>query len=71
MITRSPLRSSDAATLSSPAAVSRRASDSLRMRRSVFACALPRPSATASAKLANTTVNHSQMVTAALNQSGA
>ena len=33
---------------------------SLRMRRSVSACALPRPSATASAKVANRTVIHSQ-----------
>ena len=33
---------------------------SLRLLRSVSACALPRPSATASAKLANSTVNHSQ-----------
>ena len=32
---------------------------SLRCRRKVSACALPRPSATASAKLANSTVNHS------------
>ena len=30
------------------------------MPRSAAACALPRPSATASAKLANSTVNHSQ-----------
>src|SRR5271170_5965837 len=35
---------------------------SVRWRRSVSACALPRPSATASAKLANSTVNHSQMM---------
>ena len=33
---------------------------SVRARRSVAACALPRPSATASAKLANSTVTHSQ-----------
>ena len=33
---------------------------SSRVWRSVAACALPRPSATASAKLANSTVNHSQ-----------
>ena len=32
-----------------------------RARRKVSACALPRPSAMASAKLAKTTVNHSQM----------
>ena len=36
---------------------SRRASVSVRIRRSVSACALPRPSATASAKLANSTVS--------------
>ena len=41
---------------------SRLALVSVRMRRSVSACALPRPSATASAKLANSTVNHSQAV---------
>ena len=39
---------------------SRRAVVSLRILRSVSACALPRPSATASAKFANSTVNHSQ-----------
>ena len=33
---------------------------SLRVLRKESACALPRPSATASAKLANSTVNHSQ-----------
>ena len=32
---------------------------SVRVRRKASACALPRPSATASAKLANSTVNHS------------
>ena len=32
----------------------------MRVRRKASACALPRPSATASAKLANSTVNHSQ-----------
>src|SRR5271157_3866489 len=36
----------------------------VRARRKVSACALPRPSAIASAKLAKTTVNHSQMATA-------
>ena len=39
--------------------ISRLASVSLRVRRSASACALPRPSATASAKLANSTVNQS------------
>ncbi len=38
--------------------------------RSVAACALPRPSATASARLANTTVSHSQTVMAQANTLG-
>ena len=38
--------------------------------RSVSACALPRPSATASARLANTTVSHSQTVIAQANTDG-
>ncbi len=42
------------------AAASRLACVSVRWRRSESAWALPRPSATASAKLANSTVNHSQ-----------
>ena len=71
--TRSPLRSCDAGTASSAArpSTSRRAVVSWRILRSVAACALPRPSATASAKLAKSTVNHSQTVTVAENQSGA
>ena len=40
---------------------SRLARVSVRVWRNVSACALPRPSATASAKLANSTVNHSQI----------
>ena len=40
---------------------------SLRARRSVSACALPRPSAIASAKLANSTVNQSQTATPTMN----
>ena len=40
--------------------MSRRATVSRLVRRSVSACALPRPSATASARLANSTVSHSQ-----------
>ena len=71
--TRSPLRSEDEGTASSlpPAPPARRrAVVSLRILRSVSAWALPRPSATASAKLAKTTVNHSQTVTAPVNQSG-
>ncbi len=39
--------------------------------RSDAACALLRPSASASAKLANSTVNHSHMVTASMNAGGA
>ena len=38
----------------------RRATVSRLVRRRVSACALPRPSATASARLANSTVSHSQ-----------
>jgi len=40
---------------------------SLRSPRNDAACALLRPSAKASAKLANSTVNHSQMVMASTN----
>ncbi len=70
--TRSPLRSCGAATCSVGAARSegavssarrRLASVSLRARRKVSAWALPRPSAIASAKLAKSTVNHSQTAT--------
>ncbi len=50
--------------------MSRRAVVSRRIRRSASAWALPRPSATASAKFANTTVNQSQTVTFAVNQIG-
>ena len=62
--TRSPSRSSVPGTASSvPSARSRRAIVSVLARRSVAACALPRPSATASARLANTTVSHSHTTT--------
>ena len=44
-----------------------RATVSERVLRSVSACALPRPSATASAKLANSTVNHSHAATSPAN----
>src|SRR3984893_6232832 len=44
-----------------------RASVSERVLRSVSACALPRPSATASAKFANSTVNHSHADTSPVN----
>ena len=43
----------------------------MRILRSESACALPRPSATASAKLANTTVIHNQTLIQAVNHSGA
>src|SRR5205807_1262139 len=66
--TRSPLRSSGAVTsciFPNRSRLARRlAMVVVRARRSVSACALPRPSAIASAKLAKTTVNHSQMATA-------
>ena len=60
--TRSPHGRSAAGTSSSRAVgSSRRASVSERIRRSVSACALPRPSAIASAKLAKITVRKSQI----------
>ena len=62
--TRSPSLSSVAGTSSVVSdSVSRRAVVSVLAARSVAACALPRPSATASARLANTTVSHSQTTT--------
>ena len=64
--TMSPLRSSGAGTRSSEPPwppTSRRAMVSERVRRRLAACALPRPSATASAKLAKSTVNQSQRQT--------
>ena len=61
--TTSPRRSSVAATVSYFLPFFRRlAMVSVLVLRSVSACALPRPSAMASAKLANSTVNHSQRV---------
>ena len=53
-----------------PSTQPRAALVSLRILRSVSAWALPRPSAIASAKLAKSTVNQSQSVTAPVNQSG-
>jgi hypothetical protein len=53
-----------------PSALRRWATVSLRALRSVSAWALPRPSATASAKLANSTVAHSQRVTRPTNTLG-
>ena len=59
--TRSPMRQLGAGDLASrPPSTSRRATVSFLVRRSDSAWALPRPSATASARLANSTVNHSQ-----------
>ena len=50
-----------------PSARRRWAVVSARVWRSVAACALPRPSAIASAKLANSTVNHKKAATSPLN----
>ena len=70
-ITRSPARRSDAGTVSSPPSpFSRRATRSARVLRSASACALPRPSAIASAKFAKMTVNHSQKAIDASNATG-
>ena len=49
----------------------RLASRSRRALRSEAACALPRPSAMASAKFAKSTVNHSQTDTQKMNEAGA
>ncbi len=62
-ITMSPSRSEAAGTLSIfPAAPTRFATVSVRALRSVSAWALPRPSAIASARFANSTVAHSHSV---------
>ena len=58
--TTSPLRSSEAGTCSTSPSTSTFAIVSVFILRSVSACALPRPSAIASAKLAKSTVNQSQ-----------
>ncbi len=61
--TMSPLRSAGAGTTSYvPSGRSRLATVSVFARRSASACALPRPSAMASAKLAKSTVSQSQNV---------
>jgi len=65
--TRSPLASCDAAR-SVPSAS--RAVVSARIARSEAACARPRPSASASARLAKTTVSQSQIATVNVNQAG-
>src|SRR5579862_373419 len=62
-LTLSPTRSFDPAISSmEPSCRMRRATVSARALRRVSACALPRPSAMASAKFAKSTVNHSQSV---------
>src|SRR5579863_3467462 len=58
----SPLRSCVAATVSNFPFTSRHAVVSVLVLRNVSACALPRPSAMASAKFANSTVNQSHSV---------
>jgi hypothetical protein len=64
----SPFWSSDAPTrVSVPFASNLRANVVVLARRSESACALPLPSATASAKFANRTVNHSQIASCATN----
>ena len=69
--TRSPTLRSEAATrVSLPWASSLRAIAVSRVARRVAAWALPRPSATASARLANSTVSHSHTVTAMTNPLG-
>src|SRR5215471_6536731 len=65
--TMSPARSWVAGTISKRAPVIRRAVVSVLVLRSVSACALPRPSAMASAKFANSTVNHSHSVICSVN----
>ena len=53
-----------------PSLESRRATRSALVLRSASACAFPRPSAMASAKLANRTVNHSPRAIAVSNATG-
>ncbi len=60
----------DGISLTSPSASSRKADVSWRLRRRVSAWALPRPSATASAKFANSTVAHSHSVISPTNRLG-
>ena len=69
--TMSPRWRSAAGTSSRlPVSVRRLAIVVVRVARSALACALPRPSATASAKFANSTVSHSQSAIVPVNQSG-
>ena len=68
--TTSPRCSSGAGTSSTPPlSVRRCATVVVRVARSALACALPRPSAIASAKFANSTVSQSQIEIVATNQS--
>ncbi|RPK43483.1 hypothetical protein EES37_17105 [Streptomyces sp. ADI91-18] len=69
--TRSPIRSSAPGTCSSPlpSLVRQRATESVLALRRVSAWAFPRPSATASARLAKIVVSHSQAVMAQPNHS--
>jgi hypothetical protein len=67
--TRSPTRSSVPGTRSSMSPTRRRATVSVLALRRVSACALPRPSATASARLAKITVSQSQALMVQPNQS--
>src|SRR5579872_6655586 len=73
--TTSPFRNAVDGTVSDGAVRSGRTSRLAEMvrraRRSASACALPRPSASASAKFAKTTVNHSQIATLPMNGAGA
>jgi hypothetical protein len=66
--TRSPFCKSGAGTFFLAPLRKRRAIVSLRALRRLAACALPRPSATASAKLAKSTVNQSQIASCATNR---
>jgi hypothetical protein len=68
--TRSPRRSANAEIRSSRVEplTRRRAVVSVLVRRSASACALPRPSAIASAKFAKSTVNHSHAEIARSNE---
>ena len=69
--TRSPgIRWLLGTTATEPSLVSSRAWVSVRALRRVSACALPRPSATDSARLPNTTVSHSQTATETLRALG-
>ncbi len=68
--TRSSTWRSAAGTRRSPSGTSTRALVSWRLRRRVAAWALPRPSATASARLAKITVAHSQITVSQANAEG-